>query len=145
MSDQQYKVGYAIARTGYYQRTLLHKLFAKHTISITNEQWVVLKTIASQTGITQTEISKRTLKDKTNITRILDLLEKGGYIRRNKDESDRRIYRITLSSKGASVLESVTPLVDEGELIVCNALTELEQQQLIALLSKVSLSIKEVL
>ena len=43
-------------------------------------------------GIHQSELSDRTGKDRHNITRILNLLEKKGYIHRIPDEHDRRRY-----------------------------------------------------
>ena len=95
----EYLLGYAIGKTNWYMKTLINKLLREEGCNITTEQWLVLKVIAANPSVSQTEIAEKSQKDKTNITRIIDLLEKSDYIERQRDENDRRMYRIHLTKK----------------------------------------------
>lgn len=51
-------------------------------------------------GATQQEMVDHSGRDKAQITRLLKELEIKGFISREKDESDKRSYRITVMKKG---------------------------------------------
>ena len=138
-------LGYKLARTNFYQRSLLQSLFKKYDVSITNEQWVVMKIIAGSPGLSQTEIARRSLKDKTNITRILDVLDKSGHIERHRSTTDRRRFEIRLTKKGDAALETVSPAMVEGESILHSGLTPTEVEKLKQLLDKVASGIQKAL
>jgi DNA-binding MarR family transcriptional regulator len=52
------------------------------------------------------------LKDRHNVTRILNLLEKRGYIKRRADSADMPAYRIFLTPEGRAVQESLNSIVE---------------------------------
>ncbi|MBN2528962.1 MAG: MarR family transcriptional regulator [Deltaproteobacteria bacterium] len=137
-------LGYKLARTNWYQRNLLSYLFKKYQVTITSEQWVILKVIASSPGLSQTEISQRSLKEKTNVTRILDGLEKKQYIVRTRSNEDRRRFSITLTQSGVAVLETVTPAVIQGEASLHKVLTQEEVKTLKRLLDKLCVGIQSI-
>ena len=58
------------------------QFFNELGIGITSEQFAVLDTIYSNNGICQRELSKLILKDRSNTTRILSILENNGFIDR---------------------------------------------------------------
>ncbi len=60
-------------------------------------------------GLTLRDLADRMLCDKSNITRVVKGLERGGMIYREDHESDGRAYRLYLTEKGRQRLE----LVDE--------------------------------
>jgi DNA-binding MarR family transcriptional regulator len=109
-TDLRKSIGSLISKTNWYLRAYFNKKIKERNLNVTIEQWVVLTIVAQQPGITQTEIAKKGLKDKTNVTRILDLLEKNNYIKREKDKHDRRIYTIYVTEKGNKALSIITPL-----------------------------------
>jgi DNA-binding MarR family transcriptional regulator len=89
---------------------LLLKRFKGAGYDITPEQFGVLTRLHVQQGMNQRELSERMLKGRPNMTRILNLLEKHGYIERRPDNSDRRIFRIFLTESGLRVQEELTPI-----------------------------------
>ncbi len=101
--------GYLVARVNWYMKTNFQKLIRQRSLQVTPEQWAVLRFVFESPGISQAEIARRSLKDKTNITRILDVLAKYGYIRRQDDERDRRGYNIFLTEEGETVLRQLIP------------------------------------
>ncbi|HEY3278170.1 MAG TPA: MarR family transcriptional regulator [Syntrophorhabdaceae bacterium] len=90
---------------------LLTKRFRSAGHTTTPEQFGVLARLRGEQGLNQTELGKRMLKDRHNMTRILNLLEKQGHIERRLDSSDRRIFRIFLTESGKKAHEELTPIV----------------------------------
>lgn len=140
-----YSLGYAIGKTNWYVKTLLNKLLKEEKCGITNEQWLVLKVIGANPAVSQTEIAEKSQKDKTNITRIIDLLEKSGYIKRRRDERDRRVYRIHATEEGKKVLKAVNPITQKIEEICSRSLDKKQVKELIDSLDAVCDTIKKEL
>jgi DNA-binding MarR family transcriptional regulator len=144
-SSSEYSLGYAIGKTNWYMKTLLNKLLREEKCGVTNEQWFVLKVIDENPGSSQTEIARRSQKDKTNITRILDLLEKSAYIERRRDDRDRRMYRIHPTPEGKKVLAAVIPVTQKTDEICTQPFNKKQITEIIKLLDSVCASIKKEL
>lgn len=138
-------LGYAIGKTNWYLKTLLNKFLREDGCGLTNEQWIVLKVIYANPAVSQTEIAEKSLKDKTNITRILDLLEKSTYIERRRDERDRRMYRIHITDQGQRILKAVNPITQKTNEICTHSLSKKKVAELIASLDAICDSIKKEL
>ena len=72
----------------------------------------VLMTIRHQggkEGISQVDISKWLIVTPSNMTRLLDRLEKEGFIQRLAQKGDRRVNIIQITTRGAQVLDRVWP------------------------------------
>jgi DNA-binding MarR family transcriptional regulator len=135
-------IGYAVGRTNWYMRTLFNTLIREENINLTNEQWTVLKIISTTPGISQTEIAERSLKDKTNITRILDGLEKKNHIVRDKDENDRRAYKINITKEGKKILKEVEPVLRKIERIIYDSLSKSDIDRVKKLLDSICNNIR---
>jgi len=59
---------------------------------------------------TQSELSKRLVVTRASVTSVLDKLEEKGLVRRDAVEGNRRIYHVSLTSKGLVLVEKVEPL-----------------------------------
>ncbi len=144
-NENEKSLGYAIGKTNWYVKTLLNKLLKEEGCPITNEQWIVLKVIAENPALSQTEIAEKSQKEKTNITRILDLLEKSACIKRRKDDRDRRMYRIHITEQGKKILKAVKPVTQKTNEIVIHSLNKKKVKELIESLDAVCISIKKEL
>ena len=69
----------------------LQKQFKNSGNDITPEHWSVLSKLWEIDGLHQSKLAKRSHKDRHNMTRIINLLEKNGFIHRKPDEKDRRL------------------------------------------------------
>lgn len=144
-NSHEHALGYTIGKTNWYLKTLLNKLLREEECGITNEQWLVLKVIDANPAVSQTQIAEKSQKDKTNITRIIDLLEKSGCIERRRDERDRRMYRIYATQEGKKVLKTVNPITKKTEKICTQSLNEKQVKEIIDSLNAVCDSIKNEL
>ena len=137
------KLGYAIGKTNWYFKALLNKLLREEQCGITTEQWLVLKVIDANPASSQTEVAEKSQKEKTNITRIIDLLEKNGFIERRRDDKDRRMYRIHSTKEGQKVLKAVNHITQKTEEICLHSLNEKQVKEVIDSLEAICESIKK--
>lgn len=105
-------------------------------VTISSEQWVVLKRISEYPGTTQKDIATSTYKDPASITRILDLLQKENLIRR-EDGNDRRSFGIFLTDKGTELVEKVLPTAVKMRAKGLDGISEEEKILLNRLLKKI--------
>ncbi|MGG0823857.1 MarR family transcriptional regulator [Paenibacillus turicensis] len=106
--DTTQSLGHNLANTGRKVTQHLTQLFEQY--GITSEQWYVLHRLTERDGITQLELSKRTEKDPTNITRILDQLSRKGWIERKANALDRRSYLLYVTPSGVTLSQLLSPI-----------------------------------
>ncbi len=104
-------LGFWIYRIYAQASSLLRRTFQVHGYDCTPEQWGVLTRLRDEEGMNQSQLGERTFKDRHNITRILDLLEKRSLIERRTDADDRRAYRLFLTEAGRDAEEKLKALV----------------------------------
>ncbi|MBB3110738.1 DNA-binding MarR family transcriptional regulator [Paenibacillus phyllosphaerae] len=112
---------------------------------ITTEQWSVLNRLYEQDGISQKELSRRAEKDQTNITRILDQLERKGLAERKANEADRRSFLAFITPKGRELNETLLPIENEVIRLVQDGMTEEEVALLRRLLKKLTHAAEEAI
>jgi DNA-binding MarR family transcriptional regulator len=103
-------LGFLISITNASMKAFFGRAIKKNGIEATVEQWGLLNIVKESPGIIQNDIAGKSMKDKTNVTRMLDLLEKNQYIERRNDRNDRRLYRIYITEKGESLLKELVPI-----------------------------------
>jgi DNA-binding MarR family transcriptional regulator len=81
----------------------LSKLMKNAGLPITPEQFSVLTHLWQKDGLQQSELALCTNRNRANVTRILDILEREGIVERRDDAKDRRVFRIFLTDKGNSL------------------------------------------
>ena len=85
------------------------RLFRPH--ALTGAQYNVLNILAHEpAGISQRELGDRLVVDRSNVTGLLDRLEKNGWVRRDDHPGDRRVYRVSLTPAGRALWQKITPL-----------------------------------
>lgn len=70
---------------------------------------MVIKHAGIEKGLSQIDIGRRLIVTASNMTRLLDKLEKERYIERFSREGDRRVNLIKISKKGSAILDNVWP------------------------------------
>lgn len=108
--DLESSLGFLLNRAAVLLKNELSRLFKSNGHDVTPEQFAVLMSLWQKDSQTQSELADRLFKDKTNLTRILDGMEKRELVVRKKHEEDRRSYRIHLTSKGRKMKESLIPM-----------------------------------
>lgn len=129
-------LGSVLSKTQRKLRNYFQKKLIDESIDITVEQWSVLAAVNSS-KITQSEIAARIGKDKTNVTRMIDLLEKKELIQRLSNPNDRRSYYLGLTNNGKEIVDRIIPIANEVNRIGMLGFSKEEESMLIESLKKV--------
>lgn len=127
---------YAIAKTELFGRLSVLKRFKENNIDITLDQFAILYILTLEDGLCQREIGSIALKDRSNVTRMLDMLEYRDLIYREQDPESRRRYKVFITEKGQKKVEEVKPLMMLLDEIALKGLTVKELETLRNLLFK---------
>ena len=131
-------LGFILINTSMRIKDELRKGFAEEGFDITPDQFAVLIRLWNEDGLSQKELCEKTLKTKSNMTRILDSMEKKGFVSRRMNNEDRRSYNIYLTQKSNSIQDKlVLAAVNMNHQIFKN-ITDEEQKNLVRVLDNIS-------
>lgn len=87
-------------------------------------------------GINQQELSEKLHVDKANTTRTITKLIKEGYVRREKDQIDKRAYRLFITQKARDTAPKIREVLHSWTAIMAEGLTDEEKEIAMALLKR---------
>lgn len=76
---------------------------------LTESQLGVLEALLHAGPLTQGQLSARILRSGSNLTTVVDNLERGGLVRRERDATDRRVQHVHLTERGREAIEAALP------------------------------------
>jgi DNA-binding MarR family transcriptional regulator len=82
-------------------------------LGLTRAQWWVLTHLFRRNGATQTELAETLEIEKPTLGRLLDRLEAKGWVRREHDARDRRVWRVRLTDEVEPALATMRALAAE--------------------------------
>jgi DNA-binding MarR family transcriptional regulator len=99
-------------------------------------QYNVLRILrgAGPQGLCQYEIAERLVAEVPDVPRIVDRMEKAGWVARERGMVDRRVVRTTLTPLGADLVGDLDSMMTRLTCGIFDALTEGEMERLIELL-----------
>jgi DNA-binding MarR family transcriptional regulator len=92
---------YLVRRTHQLGMAALEPVFAAEDLTAT--QWSTMVTIHYMDAPTCIDVARDLAHDKGAMTRIVDALKERGFVTRERDESDRRNLRLSLTDEGRAV------------------------------------------
>lgn len=111
--DGSNALGLLLYRAGFLIRSSNLKRLREKGHTITPEKWMLLYELDKNEDISQKDLGHLIFKDKTNVTRLIDQLEKEGYVKRKVDENDRRKFKLRLTAKGKKIKNSIIDISKE--------------------------------
>lgn len=93
----------------------LRRYFNQQTreFGLTSTQWQVLRCLALNDGMTQTEIAEALDMGKSPLGKKIDALEESGWVVRRTDNHDRRAKRVYLTGKIDQYRDRLTQITEE--------------------------------
>ena len=88
-------------------------------------------------GCTQIELSRQLIMHRSNVTGLVDRLEKRGLLQRKDDSTDRRAYVIVLTAGGRKLMREMLPHYHQAAEQVWGRLPVKRAKQLVAELEEV--------
>ena len=139
------RIGMKLVRVGKMVRAIANRKFVEADYPITPEQFTVLTAILDHDGLYQRQIGALTLKDRPNITRIINILENKGLVTRTADTNKRKIFKINITEKGKEAYEEVLPTVIEHWQQTVEGVTDEELESCLKVLNKIKINLEEKL
>ena len=104
----QETTGYIICRTARKIHQFMTKILADY--DITPEQWVVLQIVVNEKDLSQQELSQRLEKDKNSTKALVERLIKKELLTRQKDDQDKRFYKLQATPAGEQLARKLAEL-----------------------------------
>ncbi len=117
--------------------TLMQRITAVlKPFKLSHSQYNVLRILrgAGAAGLACREIAARMISRDPDITRLLDRLEKRRLVVRTRDEKDRRVVMVRITSEGLRILEQLDAPIEEVDRRQLEHLGERRLRSLIQLL-----------
>ncbi|MFC3678534.1 MarR family winged helix-turn-helix transcriptional regulator [Bacterioplanoides pacificum] len=93
--------------------TDLHSKKLSKTSGLTAPQLLILQTLREQSDLTVGEVAKKVSLSQATVTTIVDRLERGGYVYRERGTADKRKVYVYLTDKAfATLVDAPKPLQD---------------------------------
>ncbi|AKK73516.1 MarR family winged helix-turn-helix transcriptional regulator [Chryseobacterium gallinarum] len=106
--------------------------------TITIDQWLIIKAILENPGITQNEIGDLVFKDNASVTRIIDIMVKSEYIIRHVHPEDRRKTNLKVTESGKEIIEKVQNIVEKNRKTALEGISKKELEVMYSALLKIS-------
>lgn len=117
-------IAYHIHRTARLLRAHLLRRIRDLGLSTTPEQWFVLNKLQERNGQSQSELSDEIFSDRPNITRIIEGMEKQGWVTRRVDEADQRKRLVYLTDAGTAVADAIGAMARVERAVIFSGLND---------------------
>lgn len=107
------RYSFLLDRTARKVKQYAQQQFKTGEFDVTVDQWLVLKNLAENELLSQTELANLVFKDNPTLTRIIDLLCKKGYVERVPHPQDRRSFQLHLTGPGLEKVSELRPKILE--------------------------------
>ena len=126
---------------------LLRKLIDRRLqpLGLSRAQWSVLAILSNHEGVSQSQISHELEIEKSTAGRLIDQVEKSGWIERRPIPGDRRLWSIHLTSQARQLLVEVESVILHAREEMLRGLSEEQQELLTDLLQTVKSNLSDAL
>lgn len=118
-------------------RIYSQKKLRENGFKITVDQWLIIKVLMENPGISQQNIAEKAFKDNASVTRIIDLLVKSKYLDRKVNPKDRRTSILKVTAAGEEIINKVQDLVLQNRKMAQTGITIEELENLNTTLKKI--------
>lgn len=119
-----------------------HPLLSEH--GLTFPQYLVLLVLWEKDAQPVNDIAKRLYLETNTVTPLIQRMEKGGIVTRNKGEKDARQMIVKLTSKGKELQEKLAKVPDTvGNAVICESVTYETAPELFRMLDDVIAKLKD--
>ncbi|HHV02853.1 MAG: MarR family transcriptional regulator [Bacteroidales bacterium] len=127
-----------------FKQCFLTELVANN-VDLTPEQYLLIDLLWDEGPLTQQEIANQMQKDKNSITKLIDGLEKKGYVFRETDTEDRRKNLVVVTKMGQAKKQEITRIaIDAADNILSGIPTD-ELDTVVEVLNKLNKNMKNLL
>lgn len=134
--------GHTLVETGRQIKMYNLNLFREQGFDITPEQFVILSFLEENSNMHQMQLCEALFKDRSNMARILNILETKGLITKQPDVDRRLVNKIKITQKGKDLKNLIAPYITNSRKKFLNGLSEEELSYCINILEKIQNNLK---
>lgn len=121
------KIAVELNLTGCKLKQYIAAMLRLHGVPLTPEQFMLIDLLWNQGAMTQQQLADQMQKDKNSVTKLVDAIERKGFVIRQQNADDRRSNILVLTEKaemlkpgakqkGISILDHMLDGISEDEL-----------------------------
>lgn len=137
------KIGMRLSRAGMLSKVFAIQTFAKDGLLLRPEQFTVLNALKENDGMYLRQLANITLKDRPNITRIVTILEKNGYVTSVIEADGRLVKKLFITEKGKEICKKVLPTIMNIWEATGEGISEEEIESFLNTLDKIEENLKQ--
>jgi DNA-binding MarR family transcriptional regulator len=140
--ESRSSIGYLLRHANKLLTTQVNELFTQQDLSFV--QFIILISLRDGHAKTAAEINQYLYHDSGALTRVIDQLEERGFVKRERNNQDRRMMELILTMQGKSVADAASYSVfTHYNLLLANYAPE-EVDMLIHLLTRLISNLQNV-
>jgi DNA-binding MarR family transcriptional regulator len=126
---------------------LLRKLIDRRLqpLGLSRAQWSILAILSNRDGLSQSQISDALEIEKSTAGRLIDQVEKSGWIERRPIPGDRRLWGVHLTDRAQQLIAEVESVILQTRAEMLRGLSAEQQQDLSELLQRVKANLSAAL
>ena len=128
-------IGYMLSDVARLIRTIFDRRV--RDIGLTRAQWLVLTRLYRRPGASQTQLAEMLEIDRASAGRMIDRMEKNGWVERRPDRGDRRVNRLHLTDEARKVHAEMCAIAESTVDDALSPLSANEREQYTELTAKV--------
>lgn len=130
-------VGHLTALANRLSNNLLTKRFQEAGIDMTPEQWGALLVLFNGDALTQQQLGEQLYLEKSSVSRLVDGLERRGWVARTKNPGDGRNKLVSLTPKALAVADRCAAIARDVLEVAQRGLSQEERLACQALLVRI--------
>ena len=139
--DDEY-IGYVLSDVARLIRTVFDRRV--RDIGLTRAQWLVLTRLYRRPGASQTELADMLEIDRASAGRMIDRMQKNGWVERRADSDDRRINRLFLTADARRAHKNMWAIAEATVDDALAPLSAAERDQFTRLAARVKVQLQSM-
>ncbi len=108
----EYEVGFLLSRATWAMNNSVNRMLRENGMGeISAAYFAVLQALWEKDGMSITDLGEKAQLEKSTMTSLLDRMEGAGLVKREDHPTDRRAYRICLTSRGRELEKKLDEVV----------------------------------
>jgi MarR family transcriptional regulator for hemolysin len=125
--DDERHIGFLVSDIARLMRTAFDRRV--RSLGLTRSQWLVINRLHRHPGATQSELADMLEVEKATAGRMVDRMEKKGWVARRSDASDRRVNRLFLTAEADLIQVQLAQIADRTVDDALSLLSAREREQ----------------
>ena len=141
--DSQRGAGFLLTDSARLLRKLIDRRL--HPRGLSRAQWSILAILSNHEGLSQSQISHELEIEKSTAGRLIDQIEKSGWIERRPTPGDRRLWSIHLTDQARQLIVEIESVILQSRDEMLHGLSAEQQQSLTDILQIIKANLSHAL